>query len=172
MTLSLHHICYTTWLPVSNVQCWLMYIKADGCMQDIVCWHRWQWETKRYLGAWRQVRLAPVILLVQTTTRPPPAATSSVKLLIYCFSFSDFSLCCLVRLHSYPKMLLWSEGNKLKTKSIRTKISFTSEVIGITGLTLFTKGDFGGVFIFSLPKKQRNVFFLIVQPYFVKTAVI
>lgn len=42
-------------------------------MQDIVCWHRWQWEAKRHLGAWRQVRLAPVFHLVlngnQTSAR-------------------------------------------------------------------------------------------------------
>lgn len=93
--------------------------------------------------------------------------TSHLLFLVFRLFFVLFSKAARL-----PQNVALSEGNKLKTKSIRTKISFTSEVIGITGLSLFTIGDFGGAFIFSLPKKQRNVFFKIVQPYFVKTAVI
>lgn len=61
-------------------------IKADGCTQDVVCWHRWQWETKRHLGAWRQVRLAPVTHL-QPDLHPPPHPPSNLSLL---FSFRSW----------------------------------------------------------------------------------
>lgn len=78
-------------------------IKADGCMQDIVCWHRWQWETKRHLGARRQVRLAPVIHPPvagsnRTAAAAAAAAPSSSSSLVLSFVLSSF--CCLVRLHS------------------------------------------------------------------------
>lgn len=72
-------------------------LKTDGCTQDVVCWHRWQWETKRHLGAWRQVRLARVTHLVsnrnQTSARRHILRQPSV---VFTFGVR----CCLVWLCS------------------------------------------------------------------------
>lgn len=159
-----------------------MYIKADGCMQDIVCWHRWQWETKRHLGAWRQVRLAPVIHLVSNSNQTSARRhilrqTRHPLFLIFRFFFMLFSKAAqstkLWKFHFPFRVVcfVWHDFVFLENKICKPKWILIQREME-QGNSSYQLKLIGVTFIVREKWTCHFKFLKAVQPYCVKTAII